>query len=86
MTKLEKYNIHLSPLIQQGWRVLHSMIVTTRIRCSIHTTTTKIILDLKIPDYKIQKLMETFPQISIRYLTHRTSNKIKFEKKQAPMP
>jgi len=84
--KLEKYDILLPLLTQQGWAVLPQKIITAGIRGSIHTATTKSLLDLKIPNNKIQKLMETFSQISIRYLTHIILNKRKLEKKQAPIP
>ena len=52
----------------------------------IHTTTTKHPQDLHIPNSKIHKLMESFSQIAIKYLTHIILNIRKLDKKQAPIP
>ena len=63
-----KYAI-LQPLhIQQGWEILLMIIITFGIRRVIYTTTTKCLQDVQMATLEIHKLMESFPQIAIRYL------------------
>jgi hypothetical protein len=68
--KLDKHAI-LHPILSQlGWIVLPPIIIIAGIRGNSDTTTVKVLQDLQIPNSKIQKLMESFSQIAIRYLTH----------------
>lgn len=56
--KLEKYDTLQPLLTQQGWNVLPPIIITATIKVSIHNPTIKHLINLKIPQYKINKLME----------------------------
>jgi hypothetical protein len=85
--KIKKINLILHPLLYQlGWRILPPIIIMATMQDIIHTTTTKHPQDLHNPNSKIHKLMESFSQIGIKYLTHIILNKRKLEKKQAPVP
>ena len=86
--KLERYD-PLTPLLtQQGQSTLLPKIITVGIpdRGSIYKNITKTLLDLKIPNNKVQQPMETFSQIFIQYLKHIILNKRNLQYKQPPIP
>lgn len=66
--------------------LLSHIIITTTIQGTIHKTSTKSSHASKIPTTKIYKVMETFSQISTRYLVHINMNKTKLEKETKPKP
>ena len=68
--KLDKYTILHLILSQLGWTTLSPTIIMATIQGTIHTTTTKHLQDLHIPNSKIHKLMKSFSQIAIKYLSY----------------
>jgi hypothetical protein len=69
---LEKYDI-LQPLLAQlGWTVLPPQIIIAGIKGSTYNTATQNLLDLKISNNKIYKLMEK----SYKSNTHETKSNI----------
>jgi hypothetical protein len=83
---LNKHSILQLILTQIGWEALPLIIITARIRGTIHNPTIEGLQELKILNFKIYNLMDTFSKIAIRYLTHIILDKGKLEKKQALLP
>lgn len=80
--KLNQYTTPQLILSQHKWTIFPPIIITTKIRGTVHILIVKHHQKLEILTSQIHRLMESFTQIAINYLIHIILHQRKLEKKQ----
>ena len=84
-TKEDKYNPLVDAIRAQGSNIRPLILITTKVRGAIHTSSIELLENLHIPTSLIIKKMKTIHQIAIKYLTYLVINKKILDNKQEPI-